>query len=74
MNNGPGFIAKLPDGRTVIVYDKQPLLKAKGKVVLHVVDEKFEHVMGDNGPKTILKDVHVYNEEMVAAKHLGFVD
>ena len=69
-----GFIAKLSDGRVVIVYDKQPLA-SKGKIILHLVDDNYNLINDSNGkPKIILKDISSYNEEMPSATLIGYVD
>lgn len=70
----PGTIAKLADGRRCIIYTEQPLLKARGKVILNLVDENNNLLMDNNRPKTIIKDVAIYNEEMQAAELIGYVD
>jgi len=70
-----GIIAKLHDNRVVIVYDKQPLAKEKGKIILNLVDEKYNLIKGEDGkPKVIIKDIHIYNEEMQVATLIGYVD
>jgi hypothetical protein len=70
-----GIIAKLPDNRMVIVYDKQPLVKEKGKIILNLVDEKHNLIIGESGePKVIIKDIHTYKEEMKKATLIGYVD
>ena len=71
----PGIIVKMADGLRCIVYDKQPLLDLKGKVLLHLVDEKFKPILSDLGtPKRKILDVAVYNEEMLASTVIGYVD
>lgn len=70
-----GIIAKLHDNRVVIVYYKQPLAKEKGKIILNLVDEKYNLIKGEDGkPKVIIKDIHIYNEEMQVATLIGYVD
>ncbi len=70
-----GIIAKLPDGRTVIVYDNQPLAEVKGKILLNLVDDKYNLIKNEDGkPKVIIKDISDYNEEMQAATLIGYVD
>lgn len=70
-----GVIAKLPDDRIVIIYNKQPLAKDKGKIILNLVDEKYNLIKGEDGkPKVIIKDIAIYNEEMQAATLIGYVD
>ncbi len=71
----PGKIIRLEDERKVILYDHQPLVKEKGKIVLHLVDEKNNIIEGENKkPKTILKDADTFTEEMKGASVIGFVD
>ena len=70
-----GKIVKLSDNRMVIVYDKQPLAKERGKIILNLVDEKYNPIKGEDGKsKIIFKDIHIYNEEMQAATLIGYVD
>lgn len=70
-----GIIVKLPDNRMVIVYNKQPLAKEKGKIILNLVDEKYNLIKGEGGePKVIIKDIHTYKEEMKKATLIGYVD
>jgi hypothetical protein len=70
-----GIIIRLPDNRMVIVYDRQPLAKEKGKIILNLVDENHNLIKGEDGkPKVIMKDIHVYNEEMQVATLIGYVD
>ena len=70
-----GIIVKLPDERICIVYNNQPLAKEKGKIILNLVEEKYNPIKGeDNKPKVIMKDVHIYNEVMQAATLIGYID
>lgn len=69
-----GIIARLSDNRLVIIYNKRPLLSEKGFVILHLVDENYNLIKENNKPKTLLKRVDIYNEEMQAAKLIGYVD
>lgn len=71
----PGIIVKLSDDRLVIVYNNQPLLKEKGKIISALVDEEFNQILDESGkPKIIIKNVEVHNEEMQAATLIGYVD
>lgn len=71
----PGFIAKMTDGRNVIIYTKQPLLKEKGKIVVHLVDDSFMGLKNEEGqPKTLLFNIEVYNKLIKTWKAVGFVD
>lgn len=75
MNNNSGAIVQLADGRKVIVYNNQPLLKMAKKVILNLIDENYNCIKGDDGkPKVIIKDISAYNVEMKAAKLIGYVD
>lgn len=72
-----GVILKLADERTVIVYTKQQLLIEKGKVIMNLVDEKYNLIKDENGkPKIIIKSVEQYNLEnqYELNKFVGFVD
>jgi len=71
----PGILVRLPDDRVCIVYEAQPLIAEYSKVVLHLVDDSYNIIIGANGrPKLLMKDVSVYNEEMQAATLIGYVD
>lgn len=70
-----GIIIKLIDGRRCIVYDKQPLAKERGKIILNLVDENLNLINNDDGkPKIIIRDISTYNEEIVSATFIGYVD
>ena len=65
---------RLRDNRLIVVYDKQPLAKEKGKIILHLIDEKYNLIKDEHGkPKVIIKDIHTYNEEMKAVTLVGYV-
>ena len=71
----PGKLIRLKDGRKVIFYNNQPLMKEKGKIILHLVDENNNIIEGENKkPKTILKDADSFTEGMEGAGVIGFVD
>lgn len=65
----PGIIMLLPDGRKIIMYEDQPLLQEKGKVILTLLTDDLEPT-----EKKLIKDVHVWNEQAQACKILGFAD
>jgi len=70
-----GIIVKMHDNRIVIVYDKQPLAKEKGKIILNLVDENYILINDEAGrPKVLIKDIHIYDEEMKAATLIGYID
>jgi hypothetical protein len=70
-----GRIIKLPDQRLVIVYDNQPLAKSKGKIILNLVDEKYNLIKYENSkPKIIMKDISSYNEEIKTSTLIGYVN
>ena len=71
----PGIIVKMADGLRCIVYNKQPLLATKGKVLIHIIDENDNPILNDMGtPKRRILDVAVYNEEMQASKLIGYIN
>ncbi len=71
----PGHIFQMTDGRTVIVYANQPLLNELRKVVIHLVNDDHNHLLDENGKdRTILKDIGKYSQDVMAWKHMGFVD
>jgi hypothetical protein len=71
----PGIIVKRDDGSRVIVYNDQPLLAERGRIILHLVDENNKKILnGDGKPKIRIMDVQVYNEEIQASTLIGYVD
>lgn len=43
----PGVLIEMSDGRKCIAYKKQPLLKEKGKVIVHLLDEDLKILNDD---------------------------
>lgn len=74
MRGNPGTIIILPDGRKAIVYNKQPLLREKRKVVITLIDERYCPIIEGGRAKTLLKDVGVYNAEIKNYKVIGMID
>lgn len=74
MRGNPGTIARMADGRMVIIYDKQPLLAEKGKVVVHLIGEDYVPLVEDGKKKTLLFDVAIYNELTSTWAVMGKVD
>lgn len=70
----PGIVAELPDNRLVIVYEEQPLLEQKGKVILNLTTQDHELIIKDGKPSLLIWDVAYYNLVMEGAKFIGFVD
>lgn len=69
MAKKPGKLILLDDKRTVIVYDEQPLLKDKGKLVMYLVDSKHNLLRDFTGkPKTVLKTFTEYKEALSSGK------
>jgi len=70
-----GKIIRLDDGRLVIVYNNQPLLKESGKIVMHLIGDDYKALLGeDKKQKTILKDLSDYNLQCKNWQLIGFVD
>lgn len=58
-----GTLILLQDGRKVIMYDNQPLIK-QGRVVLHLIDDNYNLIKDETGKeKTIIKPLDTWNEE-----------
>lgn len=75
MSRRPGIMLKLPDGRIVIRYNKQPLLQERNKVVLHLLNDNFTLQKDEKGnEKTVLRDVSKYNEMLPSCQLIGYVD
>lgn len=63
MKRNSGTLAIMPDGRNVIIYDFQPLLKEKSKVVVTLADENFLPIKSEDGSiKTLIFELTTYNE------------
>jgi hypothetical protein len=74
MPRNPGKIIQLPDNRKVILYNDQPLIK-QDKVLLYLIDEDFKKITDDEGkPKTIIKNLKDYNNEVMTYKLIGHID
>ena len=75
MSRNAGVLLKMADGRFCIMYHKQPLIKERGKVILHLVDSKCNKLLDANKkPKILIKSVDVYNEEAQAWRLIGYID
>ncbi len=74
MARKPGTLAEMPDGRKVIIYDNQPLLKEHGKVIVHLIDDDYNLIMQNGKLKILMFAVHVYNELTSTWKAFGKVD
>lgn len=71
----PGIIVETSEGKKFIIYNNQPLLEEKGKVILHHIDDNMKLMNDDNGkPKISIRSVQVYNEEAQTYKVIGHVD
>jgi|WetSurMetagenome_2_1015567.scaffolds.fasta_scaffold1111547_1 hypothetical protein len=69
----PGRILKLSDGRTVILYNNQPLLQEKGMVILNLIDADYNLLTNEQGnPRTIIQAVEVFNE--LDKELIGYID
>lgn len=68
----PGTLARLSDGRQVIIYNSQPLIATKSKVVLTLLNEDLSIALDENKkPRTILLgnvefDIKCSQREIVA--------
>jgi len=75
MRGNPGQIIKLKDGRVVIMYNSQPLLKAYQKVVLHLVDENYNWLKDEKGhPKRLIFDNEKYQDQVLGGIKIGMID
>lgn len=73
-NSNPGKLVTLPDGRTCIIYNSQPLVK-EDKILLHLVDKDYKLILDKKKkPKTIIKDFEIYIEECGKYNVIGYVD
>lgn len=70
----PGQIVQLPDKRFCIVYNEQPLIQEKGKIILHLVDENYNLMYDNDRPRIIIRNLDAYIQEMKASKMIGYVD
>lgn len=75
MRGKPGIIVKWSDDeRLFIIYNAQPLLNEKGRVLLHIIDQDYNPVMENGKQKILIQPIEVYNERVQAAKVLGYID
>lgn len=73
MNKKTGIIVQY-NGKTFIVYDEQPLLEEKGKVIMYNVNDKaYSFIMTDkNKPAIKILDVLDYNQ--LDKTLIGYID
>lgn len=74
MNKKPGIMFELPDKRKAIVYNNQPLMKEKGKVIINLLNDDLSLKMVNSNPSLLMKSVEIYNEEVQTWKMMGYVD
>lgn len=74
MSRRSGTIAQMSDGRKIIIFNDQPLLKDKKKVVVYLINEDYELIIDNGEPKTLLFDLKVYNEAAKTWTAIGKVD
>lgn len=75
MSKRPGIMLKLPDGRVVIRYNKQPLLQEHNRVVLNLLNDDLSLKKdNDQAEVKILKSVAAYNEMLSKCELVGYVD
>lgn len=70
----PGTLATMPDGRNVIIYNNQPLLKDKKKVIVTLADENFFPLKEDGHTKCLLYDLDEYKRVIPEWKGRGKCD
>jgi len=71
----PGIIVKMEDGLRVIIYNEQPLRASRGRIILHLVDEKHNHILNEDGVSKIrIMSEMDYYQEMQASTLVGYVD
>lgn len=65
-------------GKNYMVYNDQPLLATKQKVIMHHLDKDLKPVMSEKDPTqqaTTMYDLNVYNDQITAgATLIGYVD
>jgi hypothetical protein len=70
----PGKIYRLEDGRLCILYNTQPL-KAQKKILLNLVDEKYNPLVdGDGKPRRLVRDLEKFPAYIALATFIGYVD
>ncbi len=74
MRGNPGVIVKQADGKILVVHNNQPLLKEKGKIVVHLLDENLKPILKDGQPEKYCRDVAYHNLQMEGAKLIGYFD
>jgi hypothetical protein len=70
----PGTLAKMEDGRLVVIFNAQPLLKEKKKVIVYLLNESYEFIKENGKPKTLLFDLDNYNQIIKKWTACGKVD
>ncbi len=69
----PGKLIQFPDGRKYILYDKQPLLKSEGLLVLYRLDDSFQP-MQDLLGRDITRMIGISKFDNMDKKLIGYCD
>lgn len=71
-----GHLIQIPDGRTVVRFNDQPLLKEHKKVVLHLLNEDYSLQKEGEKELTLVKTIEEYNTMIKdpGCKAIGMID
>ena len=69
-----GTIFKMPDNRLCIVYNDQPLFPRHQKILIHIVDEKYNRIQKRGVDVTLIKSIEHYRKEIKTFTYIGRVD
>jgi hypothetical protein len=71
-----GVLIKLEDGRYCIVYDKQPIVIDKHKIVLYICDSEGNKLKNEKGQdRMLVKSIFEYTREILPkATLIGYID
>ena len=72
-----GKLYKMKDGRNIGIYQSQPLFKKHGKVIVNILDEDWNVILGDDDrPKTLLwtEDEFKIKRATGELEHVGYED
>ncbi len=76
MSRRSGSVYVMQDGRKVIVYNDQELMKTTNTVIINLIDDNYNLIRDDvtKKPKILLRKIGDFKDVQATWKFIGFVD